>query len=281
MKPTLLITGGTGYLAQHLPGQAKNWNIHATYFRTQPPSESSTNFHQCNLTDSAQVQSLITLLKPEVIIHTACSNKSLEEIESIVPAAHNLVTSLKPYPTHLIHLSTDLVFDGTGAPYREEHLPQPINAYGEAKAKAEQIISTMGTKAAIVRSSLMYGFTPVDHQTRWLVRGLKTCEPIKLFTDEIRSPIWATNLAQALLELAETEYHGILHLAGPQALNRWDFGLAVLKLLKKKPTPNFMQSTIEESGMIRPKDLTFNSDKARQVVRTKILSISEVSEQLQ
>ena len=281
MSHTLLITGGTGYLGHHLIQQAHFSSIHTTYFRTPPPQSTPAIFHSCDLKEERQVQKLITSIQPDVIIHTACSNKSPEEIEAIVPAARYLASHAQNQGIKLIHLSTDLVFDGTAAPYREEDLPNPLHPYGHAKAEAEQLIASICPTSVIIRSSLIYGINPLDHQTRWLREGVNTDKPIRLFHDEIRSPIWVKNLANALLELTTIDIHGILHLAGPEGINRWDFGLAILRLLGYLPSSNIRPSTIDESGMIRPKNLTFTIDKAQSVLRTPFLSISEVTQQLQ
>ena len=280
-QPTLLITGGTGYLGTHLIRQAKSCNLHATFFRTQPPPTSTVSFHHCDLREEDQVHQLVTLIQPDSIIHTACSNKSSEEIEAIAPAALHLSTIAQDRSIKLVHLSTDLVFDGTAAPYREEDPPNPLHPYGKAKAEAEHIVSTISSEAIIIRSSLMYGIDPYDHQTRWLVQGMDNREPVHLFTDERRSPIWVKTLANALLELVTLDFHGILHLAGPESLNRWNFGLAILHLLHRRLTSNIRPSTIDEVGIIRPKDLALNIDKARHLLKTRFLSIAEVTKQLQ
>ena len=166
------------------------------------------------------------------------------------------------------------------APYHEEDRPYPLHPYGKAKTAAEQIVSTVCPESIIIRSSLMYGIDPYDHQTRWLVQGIEKEEPIRLFTDEIRSPIWVENLARAILELSTLCYTGILHLAGPEALNRWDFGMAILKLLKQRSKSNVQPSTIAESGMIRPKNLALRIEKARALLKTPLMSVSDVMHQL-
>ena len=280
-QPTLLITGGTGYLGSHLAKAAGSFDTHATFFQTLPPPTPLATFHHCDLRKEDQIHQLVTSIQPDVIIHTACSNKSSEEIKAIVPAAHHLSTIAQHRSIKLIHLSTDLVFDGTAAPYREEDLPNPLHPYGKAKAEAEHMASTICPEAIIIRSSLMYGIDPYDHQTRWLVEGMDNREPVRLFTDERRSPIWVKNLVNALLELATLNFHGILHLAGPESLNRWDFGLAMIHFLRRRPTSNIRPSTIDEAGMIRPKNLTLNIDKANQLLKTRFLSITEVTKQFQ
>ena len=117
----------------------------------------------------------------------------------------------------------------------------------------------------------------MDHQTRWLVNDIDQNQPIRLFKDEFRSPIWVNTLSHALLELAESTETGILHVAGTQTLNRWDFGKAILKMLKRDIPDNVKPSTIKEAGLVRPNNLALDVTKAQQVLKTPLLSVSEVS----
>ena len=280
MKKSLLITGGTGYLGQHLISLATGWTTHATFFQTPQHVPCDANFHYCDLRDPSLVDALVSSLHPHAIIHTACSNRTPNEIEAIVPAAKNLAKVAQRLGCRLIHVSTDLVFDGRQAPYAEEALPKPISPYGRAKAEAEASVFKLYTKATIVRPSLIYGIHPVDHQTRWLLDGIAQGEPVRLFTDEIRCPIWVNTLARALLELLEKDYAGILHIAGPQPLNRWDFGLAILTMLNHAPTKYVVPSTIVESGLNRPSNLTLSVEKAQQALKTPLLSVTEVKNKI-
>ena len=66
------------------------------------------------------------------------------------------------------------------------------------------------------------------------------------------------------MELGSLDYSGILHLAGPEALTRWEFGLGILALHNKTPTGRIVPSTREESGLTRPRDLTLNIGRGHQ-----------------
>ena len=248
MKKTLLITGGAGFLGQHIVRAATTWQTHATYYQSQPSLYPHVTYHHCDLRDRTRVGTLLASVRPDVMIHTACSNHSAQEVNSIVPAARVLAEASQGASCRFLHMSTDLVFDGEEAPYDEESLPKPISTYGQAKADAEQLISDCYPQAVIIRSSLMYGVDPVDHQTRWLLDGLVRHKPVRLFTDEFRSPIWVKTLAASLLELAETDFVGILHIAGPESFSRWEFGLAMLDLLNRTRTENILPSTRAEAG---------------------------------
>ncbi len=277
---TLLITGGSGYLGSQIVQMAQHWATHAIYLHHTPAPSQHATFHQCDLRNRKQVEQLLMDVRPSVIIHTACSNQNQDNLDSILPAARNLAEAAVKIDARLIHVSTDLVFDGKQGPYSEAATPSALSEYGQAKTQSEKIVMTHNTKALVVRPSLIYGINPIDHQTRWLIKGIEENQPIRLFTDEYRSPIWVNTLSLALLELAESTVTGIVHLAGQQALNRWEFGQAILKMLKRNTPPNVVPSTIKESGMIRPQNLTLDITKAQQLLKTPLLSVAEVSEQL-
>jgi dTDP-4-dehydrorhamnose reductase len=174
-----------------------------------------------------------------------------------------------------LHLSTDQVFDGTTAPYTEESPTNPINAYGKAKAQAEELIRSLTPQSTIIRTSLLYDLRAPDRQTKWIMDAIATHQSIRLFVDEIRNPVWVENLADVLLEVATKDIPGILHLGGPESLNRWEFGMGLLHHFGVTPASNIQKGTIEESGLVRPKNLTMNSSQAKQILQTPLFSLQE------
>lgn len=274
----LLITGGSGYLGAHLIRAADAWEGYATY-HTHPIAPERGRAFALDLRDEAATRALVKQLQPAAIVHTACSNRTREHIRAIVPAARNLARIAHEAGIRLVHVSTDLVFDGEHAPYDDDAQPAPLNEYGQAKAEAEALVTKLCPAAVIVRPSLIWGLDPIDHQTGWLVEGARSGQRITLFTDELRCPTYVHDLAQALLELAaRPEVHGPLNLTGPQALSRWDFGLRLLKALRITPGPNVAPGTVAESGLIRARDLTCRATRAAHELRIRLRSVDEVLE---
>lgn len=273
----LLVTGGTGYLGSRLLSLARGWDLHATFCSSIPTPSLSVSYHRCDLRHPNNVDQLISNLQPAVIIHTAGSNHTPHNLESIIPAATHISFTSSHHNIRLIHLSSDVVFDGDHAPYDEEDSPTPITSYGQLKAQAEQLVATQHPESLIVRTSLIYGIDPIDHQTKWLVDGIDKGEPVRLFTDEWRCPIWVDTLGLALLELADKPNVGVLHVAGPQALTRWDFGQAMLTLLHQSPSPHLTPATIHASGLVRPQNLSLNVTRAQRLLQTPLLTIHEVT----
>lgn len=276
----LLITGGAGYLGAHLLplAAAAGWDVCATTFARPAPAGRHRQ-RRVDLTNYPAVQSLFADERPDAVIHTACSNRSPANMAAIVPAARAIAEAAQENGARLVHVSTDLVFDGEHAPYGDEASPHPIVPYGAAKAEAEDIVAAACPRAAIVRPSLIWALEPLDHQTGWLVDGARRGTRVTLFTDEVRCPVHVDDLAAALLELAaRPDLHGPMNLAGPQALNRWEFGLRLLEALGVPRGPNVVPLTVAESGLVRARDLTLHSQRAATALRTRLRGVDEVLE---
>jgi dTDP-4-dehydrorhamnose reductase len=177
----------------------------------------------------------------------------------------------------LVHLSTDQVFDGERAPYDDDSPLAPKSAYGRAKAASEAAVAAACPSAAIARPSLIWSLDPLDKQTAWLVDGMRRGERVTLFTDEVRCPVHLHDLAEALLELAvRPDLSGPFNLGGPQALNRWDFGLKLLQALGLPRESNVLPSTVAESGLERARDLTLRRTRAERLLCTHLRGVDEI-----
>jgi dTDP-4-dehydrorhamnose reductase len=93
------------------------------------------------------------------------------------------------------------------------------------------------------------------------------------FTDEVRSPVHVGDLAGALLELAGGDRAGLLHVAGADALSRYDFA----RLLAPHPE-RVRSATIEGSGLARPRECVLSSALAASLLRTRLRGAREVLE---
>ena len=276
----LLVTGGSGYLGAWLMQAAadRGWDVHGTYL-THPFTPIAGTPHLLDLSQPAAVDALLAEVRPDAILHTACSNRDTANIAAIEPAAAHLARAAHSLGARLVHVSTDLVFDGENAPYDDDSPPAPKSAYGRAKAAAEAAVLMACPSAVIGRPSLIWSLNPLDRQTAWLVDGMRQGRRVTLFTDEIRCPVHLHDLAEALLELAaRPELSGPFNLVGAQALSRWDFGLRLLRALGLPRESNVLPGTVAESGLERARDLTLRRTRAEQGLRARLRGVDEILE---
>ena len=270
----LLLTGSSGYLGQRVLRAAQGWEVTAAYFSRPPGGQFQAV--ALDLRDGPAVRAALRAARPDAIIHTACSNRNAEQIRAIRPAAAHLAQFAAETGVRLVHVSTDLVFDGEQAPYTDEAPLSPLGDYGQAKAEAEAIVRRACPNAVIVRPSLIWGLDPLDHQTRWLAEAARSGGPATLFTDEIRCPVFVADLAEALLELsARPEVAGPLNAGGAQALNRWAFGLRLLAALGLPAGANITPGTSRAAGLVRARDQTLAPGRARRELRAPLRGVDE------
>jgi dTDP-4-dehydrorhamnose reductase len=277
----MLVTGGSGYLGGWIVRLAcTGWDVTATYL-THPVDEPGAAWRRLDVRDEAAIAALVDEVRPTVIVHTAAiSPREGGDFEAInATGARHVARAAADCGARLIHISTDALFDGEKGNYVEEDLPKPITPYGRSKALAEKEVHDSGAEAVIVRTSLIYGWRPrLARQVRWIVDDLEAGKPVRLFTDELRCPIWVESLAAAVVELAGMNYIGVLHVVGAQPLSRYEFGVRLLRFCGLDPTP-VISALSREGDSTRPLDGTLDCSRARALLRTPLPGVDEVLQQ--
>ncbi|MCP5115004.1 MAG: sugar nucleotide-binding protein, partial [bacterium] len=160
----------------------------------------SPSGRRVDIRDETAVHAMVAAFRPQVIIHTAGSEQSPERDDVIRAGTANMVRAAAEVRARLVHLSTDVLFNGRRAPYDEDAQPEPLHAYGRAKAAAEAIVQEYDNHV-IIRTSLIYSLDEMDRATAGLVGALRSGQPYTLFTDQRRNPVWVETLSRALVEL--------------------------------------------------------------------------------
>ena len=266
----LLVTGGSGYLgAGILKRVSKTWRIAATCL-AHPMAHGNAAAFRVDVRDAGAVNRLFDEFQPDVVIHTAAQMTGDQMLSVNADGARSIARAAARANARLIHLSSDVIFDGEHAPYAETAPPDPITLYAESKARAEFAVREELPRAVIVRTSLIYGFDPLDPRTRQTLDG----EMPRLFTDEYRCPIFVDDLANALLELAENEFAGVINVAGPQRLSRYEFGVKMTNAFHV--APRFELALSASYPGRRPRDCTLDISLAQRILRTRLRGVDEV-----
>jgi dTDP-4-dehydrorhamnose reductase len=246
----LFVTGGAGFLGRHIVNgpASEPWEVVA-------PSSRSLD-----LRNAGSVTAVVRDWKPTAIVHTAYRRG---DRSSIVDASANVAVAARRSGCRLVHVSTDVVFGGRLEPYTEEDPPSPVHDYGRDKADAERAVAAAYPPAVIVRTSLIYGRTELSGHELAVREVVSGRSEMSFFTDEVRSPVLADDLAAALVELADRrDVTGMLHLGGPDPLTRAE--LAVMTARRHGwDVTKLRFSTIGQSGLVRPGRIVLDSGLAR------------------
>ncbi len=234
VRKKILITGSNGLLGQKLVKQLlqnNDFEFLATSSGTNRISKlPSEQYATLDITSIKDIEAIFNSFSPDVVINTAamtnvdaCESEKDKCWEINVTAVQLLVDACKKNNTHLIHLSTDFVFDGEDGPYEEDAIPNPLSYYGTSKLAAEKLIQDSGLeKWAIARTIIVYGVGEQMSRSNivlWAKSALEKGNPLTIVDDQFRSPTFADDLATGCLLIAEKEAQGIYHLSGKNIMS--------------------------------------------------------------
>jgi dTDP-4-dehydrorhamnose reductase len=263
----VLVTGGAGYLGAEVCRLAveRGDDVLASRFHAKSPYGRPIAL---DVRDSAAVDRVLMRHGPDCVIHTAYVHHGDAMEETIVRGSHAVAAAAHRCGARLIHLSTDLVFDGEhGAPYDEEAEPRPVMAYGAAKLEAERLVLRAHPEATVVRTSLLYG-KPGGPQETLVLRG-----DVEFYVDEIRCPTRVDELAAVLHELAGIDHAGPLHLAAPEAISRYE--LARRLRVELGADPDTVRGTFGPRAG-RARNVALDSRRAENLLTTRLRGIGRL-----
>ncbi|MGW3333825.1 SDR family oxidoreductase [Streptomyces rubiginosohelvolus] len=263
---TFLIVGGSGFLGSELVRQVKaaGHTTVATY-ASKPGNSTPDAWRRLDLRDAESLDSVVADAQPRVVIN-ASSGRADWAITAEGPVQLALVTAKRGTP--LVHVSTDAVFSGAGTRYDESRLPDPVTPYGAAKAAAETGILAVHPKAVVARTSLIIGHGLSVHERLVHELAAGTTDGA-LYTDDIRCPVHVSDLAAALLELADGSAAGIHHVAGSDALSRHQLGVLIAERdgLDASRLPTGLRADSTTAG---PLDIRLDSQATQRHLRTRL-----------
>jgi dTDP-4-dehydrorhamnose reductase len=190
-----------------------------------------------DITSRQKVEEIIRAYLPETVINcSAFTDVDLCEkerdraymVNAIGPK--NLAILSERYNIHLIHISTDYVFDGEkDSPYTEFDSPNPVNIYGKSKLEGEYFVERFSKRYTIVRTSWLYG--DGNNFVRKIVERAKKENIVKVVDDQFGSPTYTYDVARALLSIAKGEFYGIYHCANKGVASRFEEARFIVETL--------------------------------------------------
>ena len=274
----ILVTGSNGLLGQKIVYKLKNRTdvelIATARGENRLLNQKGYQYFSLDIGVKANVDAVIDAVKPDYIIHTAamtqvddceldhaaCDRANVDAVQYIVDAAER-------NNCHLVHISTDFIFNGKEGPYDEEGVADPLSYYGNAKWKGEQIVQKSKLKWAILRTVLVYGI--VDNMSRsnivlWAKAALEKGTPINVVDDQFRSPTLAEDLADGCILAVEKNASGIYNISGKDQFSIIDLVKAVADYygLDKSLINPVSSETLNQAAK-RPPITGFILDKAK------------------
>jgi len=234
----ILITGANGLLGQKLV-ELITESGHELIATSKGTNRNllvrGYQYEKLDITVKEDVENLLMRHKPDVVINTAgmtnvdqCETEQDECRALNVTAVDHLIKACKQTGSHLVHLSTDFIFDGEDGPYDEEATPNPLSFYGKSKLAGEGLILQSDINWSIARTVLVYGHVNKMSRTNivlWVKDSLEVGKKLTIVDDQWRTPTFAEDLAKGCLLIAEKGAKGVYNISGNDLLTPYELSL--------------------------------------------------------
>lgn len=229
----ILITGAQGQLGRTLQ-QSLTGHLLTAHSR-----------QELDITDKEAVDTAVQAARPDLVIHCAawtdvdgCARDPQRAHRVNALGTQNVALACRAAGAGMVHISTNEVFSGTNpAGYEEWMAHSPANPYGRSKAAAERHVQNLLNNYYIVRTAWLYspGGRNFIHA---ILNRARTTGKLRVVADEIGSPTYVKDLAEAIAKLIESGHYGIYHFTNAGACSRWAFAQEILRLSGLEAVPN-------------------------------------------
>ncbi len=282
----VLVTGGSGFLGHNLGTSLSRRHEVFSGYCINPPDAGKITPVQFDVADAGEVLSTIHRLRPGLVVHSAamsqpdeCERRPERALEVIVAGTRNIAEACAGIPARLVHISTDLVFDGERGMYAEDDAVHGISVYARAKIQAERIVLAAMPSAVILRVALLFGIGGSSHPGsvvsalgRWREGREQT-----FYSDQFRTPAYAPQVAEVIERLFENpNLGGTFHLGGADRVSRFEFAAALAE--RAGISPDLVrQGSMHDSPALaqRGADCSLVSKKIEQALGIRTLGCVE------
>lgn len=196
-----------------------------------------SNRQRLDLTQVRLIPQFIEDVNPDIIVNAAAYtavDKAETESEfayTINATAPKLMAeSAEKLGALLLHISTDYVFDGTkNIPYTEGDITNPLGIYGKSKLAGEENIRQTCDRHIILRTAWVYGTYGKTNFVKTMLRLAGERETIRVVCDQVGSPTWARDIAEAIAQLLAADVTGTYHFTDAGVASWYDFAVAIFE----------------------------------------------------
>ena len=232
----VIITGSNGLLGQKLLHKLReddSVELVATSIGVNRVTEKEGyKYVSLDITNENAVKKVMISENPQVIINTAamtnvdvCEDQQEKCDDLNVNAVKYLSEISVEINAHLIHISTDFIFDGKNGPYLENDIPNPISYYGLSKLKSETVLLESECKWTVLRTILVFGvaeYLSKENIVLWAKAALEKGNPLNIIDDQLRSPTLAEDLADACILSFKKKKFGVYNVSGKDIMSIYE-----------------------------------------------------------
>ena len=261
----ILVTGATGQLGSELKVLSKNYSQYEWSFADRTA---------VSLDNLSVLKSQLETIQPNIILNCGAYtivDKAESETELADVVNHQAVAVLATYAREhgvkLIHISTDYVFEGTSSTaLNEEAITNPINVYGATKRAGELAALAVNPDVLIVRTSWVYSRFG-NNFVKTMQRLLHERETLGVVNDQIGSPTYAADLAQAMMDILESEkwIPGIFNYSNEGETSWYNFVLAIQEITEETCEVKGIPSSSYPTPAARPAFSLLDKSKIKEV----------------
>ncbi|HEY6906167.1 MAG TPA: dTDP-4-dehydrorhamnose reductase [Ignavibacteriaceae bacterium] len=238
IKKRILLLGANGMLGQRLVQFYSNQaaiQLLTCSIENEPVFDGA-EYRKIDITRRDDVKDLVYDFYPDVIINAAAyTNVDLSETEresawkTNVKAVEYIAEVSRVIDAHIVHISTDYIFNGKKGPYSENDKPCPLGYYARTKLASENVLRLSGTFYTILRTNVLYGIAHNSRPdfVRWLVNTVRDGKRVYIVTDQINNPTFIDDLVQAISKVIEYKKYGIYNIGGKEFLSRFEFTMRI------------------------------------------------------
>ncbi len=274
----VLVLGATGLLGTRLvPAMAARWD-------TVTHARSGGALRTADLADPAATARMLDEVRPGLVVNLAaltsvdlCEYEPQKAYLANVKAVENVAAWMGSRDTgcHLIHISTDQVYDGPG-PHAEDGVTL-VNIYGFSKYAGE--LAALRAGATVLRTNFFGRSARPGRESfsDWLARSLRAGTPIQVFDDVLFSPLGLETLVSVILRVAAARPPGVFNLGTADGLSKADFAFAFAAALGIA-RPTMARAASAGSGLLRakrPSDMRMDSRRIERVLGIRLPSLRE------